>query len=303
MVLLSRVLSTALLGIVIILCSQSDLSAFTKDADRPEKSVRMISYNVWYGFTKSKERKADWLEWMQKHSPQIVSLQELNGYTPEKLKSDARTWGHQHVVLLKEDGFPTGLTSTFPIEDVKRFRDGFHHGLVRARIKEVYIYVIHLHPSNWEIRTREIALILKDIHSLPTDAKIILAGDFNTFSKKDQKFYAHGKLEPFFRSRDEKFNESNLNNGRLDYSVITRLEDAGFIDLENKFRKPGYEFTGSFPTRIEKPGEHGSLRRLDYVFVSPNLSKHVTRAVIVADDKTQLQSDHLPVIVDFESLD
>lgn len=271
-----------------------------QSANLQTTEFRLIAYNVWYGFTKVPERKSDWLQWVQVQQPDIVSLQELNEYTPEQLQADAQRWGHDYSVLLKEDGFPTGVTSRYPIHDVQRTLEGFHHGLLRVKIGEVYVYVIHLHPGNWEIRAQEMTHILRDIESLPEDASILLAGDFNTFSVHDSIYYAHGELEPFFHNLDVQYDDKNLHDGQLDYSVLQRLEQAGFIDLEVLMRGKTYQFTGSFPTHIEKPGEHGSLRRLDYVFATPDLAERAVRAEIVADSITQVLSDHLPVIVDFE---
>ncbi|MDA7647426.1 endonuclease/exonuclease/phosphatase family protein [Akkermansiaceae bacterium] len=260
--------------------------------------LRLLSYNVWYGFTKVPERKKNFLKWMETQNPDIVSLQELNGYTADKLKADAAAWRHPHSAILKENGFPTGITSRFPIEEVRRFREGFHHGLLRARIKGTYYYVIHLHPSNWEIRGREADLILADIAELPKGALVALVGDFNTFSTTDERHYVKTRLEPFFAARDTKYKEKNLRDGKLDYSVIRKFTAAGLIDLEHSKRGAGYRFTGSFPTKIKKPGDHGEARRLDYVFASPSLAKRVTRAEIIADDTTWILSDHLPVIVE-----
>lgn len=265
-----------------------------------DSNLRILAYNVWYGFTKVPDRKPLWLEWMKTQDADVVLLQELNHYTPQTLQQDAEVWGHPHTVLLKEGGFPTGITSRFPIEDIRRTLDGFHHGLIRAKIKGIYFYCIHLHPGNWEVRNREIRLILEDIKGLPEGADIILAGDFNTFSPHDKAFYSHGLLEPFFEKLDERPNARNLRDGKLDYSVLQTLMDAGFTDLEAMMRKDDYTFTGSFPTLIEKPGEHGDLRRLDYVFSNAKLTNQVSRATIIADETTQILSDHLPVIVDFD---
>ena len=126
--------------------------------------LRVLSYNVWYGFTKVPERKKNFLNWMKAQNPDIVSLQELNGYTADKLKADAAAWRHPSY------GDPQRKWVSLPESPrasrsrrVRRFRAGFHHGLLRARIKGAYYYVIHLHPSNWEIRGREADLILADI--------------------------------------------------------------------------------------------------------------------------------------------
>jgi exonuclease III len=244
------------------------------------------------------ERREQWLEWMKKQNPDIVSLQELNEYTSDKLKEDAKIWGHPFSEILKEDGFPTGVTSRYPIDDLQRIRKGFHHGLLRVKIQEIFFYIIHLHPSNWRVRVKEINFILDDIRNLPKNASIILVGDFNSFSRFDSSYYAHGTLEPFFQHRDEVYNEKNLNNSKLDYSAIDLLLENGFVDLEYVMRGEGYRFSGSFPTLIEKSGDHGSRRRLDYVFASSDLIKYVHRAAIIADPSTLILSDHLPVIVD-----
>jgi endonuclease/exonuclease/phosphatase family metal-dependent hydrolase len=237
---------------------------------------------------------------MKNQNPDIVSLQELNEYSPDQLARDANFWGHPFSVLLKEEGFPTGVTSRFPIEDIQRYQEGFHHGLIRVKIEGIYLYIIHLHPSNWEFRHREIDLILNNMKTLPIGSSVILAGDFNTFSPADASYYAHGRLEGFFAGLDSINHVNNLNNGKLDYGVIQKIKDAGLIDLELKFRPQNYKFTGTFPALIEKEGEHGDLRRLDYIFINDPLEGKVSRTEIIANDTTQYLSDHLPVIADFE---
>jgi exodeoxyribonuclease III len=261
-------------------------------------NLRIVSYNVWYGFTLVPERKEKWIDWMKEQQPDVVSLQELNEYTSLKLAEDAKRYGHEYSVLLKEDGFPTGITSKFPIEDVKKVREGFHHGLLRARVQNIYFYVIHLHPSNHETRKKEIALILSDIEQLPAGSEVILAGDFNTFSPFDSVYYAHSRLEIFFRERDKMYNERNLNNGRLDYDELRSLMGSGLVDMEAESRTSTYNFTGSFPTKLVKEGDHGDRRRLDYVLASKELARKVQKAEIISDDATHALSDHLPVVVE-----
>jgi endonuclease/exonuclease/phosphatase family metal-dependent hydrolase len=139
---------------------------------------------------------------------------------------------------------------------------------------------------------------LADIAELPKGALVALVGDFNTFATTDEKHYMKTRLEPFFAARDTKYKEKNLRDGNLDYSVIRKFTAAGLIDLEHSKREASYRFTGSFPTKIKKQGDHGEARRLDYVFASPSLAKRVTRAEIIADDTTWILSDHLPMIVE-----
>lgn len=262
-------------------------------------SLKLITHNVWYGFTKKPEpRHAQWLAWMKEQAPDVVSLQELNGYTEASLAADAATWGHSYWVLLKEDGFPTGITSRFPIEQVARIREGFHHGLLRCQIKGIWIFVIHFHPSNYEHRIREAALLAAEIAKLPeTSPKILLAGDFNGFSPADKANYdGDPNLEPFFTRLDAKNPQArNLNNGRLDYGGLEAILTQGFIDLVASRRKPTDPFVGTFPTPLVADEDHGTLRRLDYIFASPNLVDQVDSAAIVSDATTALLSDHIPV--------
>jgi len=269
-----------------------------KRINHESDNLKIISYNVWYGFTKVPKRKKTWIAWLNEQRPDIVSLQELNEYTHQKLAEDAKSYGHEYSVLLKEDGFPTGITSRYPIEDIKIMKEGFHHGLIRVSIKQIYFYVIHLHPSNWEARKNEINQILRNIGDLPPGSQVIMAGDFNTFSPLDSIYYSQGRLEPFFNARDSLYKEKNLNNGKLDYTVIQKIMDFGLIDLEAGSRTSSYNFSGSFPTLVEKEGEDGDKRRLDYVFASKNLADKVTKANIIKSDTTLILSDHLPIVVE-----
>lgn len=286
---------TTLLAILFYSCNSTN-----KRVNEESDHLKIISHNVWYGFTKVPERKETWTAWMKTQEPDIVSLQELNEYTPEKLAEDAKNYGHDYSVLLKEDGFPTGITSRYPIGDIKIIREGFHHGLLRVRIKQIYFYVIHLHPSNWQARKKEIKQILRNIEVLPTGSEIILAGDFNTFSPLDSIYYTHGRLEHFFNDRDSLYSEKNLNEGNLDYTVIQEVMDFGLIDLEANWRTSSYTFSGTFPTLVKMEGQHGDQRRLDYFFASKSLADKVTTAKIIASDTTLILSDHLPIVMELK---
>lgn len=63
----------------------------------------------------------------------LVGLQELCNYTPEKLQEDAEKWGHNYLILLKEQGYSVGLTSKFPIEVKEKIFDGMHHGALHCK--------------------------------------------------------------------------------------------------------------------------------------------------------------------------
>jgi len=285
------------LCLLLTACHGVDESPSTPAADT--RTLKVVSYNVWYGFTKKPERKAPYLAWMEQQAPDVVSLQELNGYSETTLADDAGAWGHKHSVLLKRDGFPTGLTSNQPITNVKRVLDGFHHGLIRARTHGITFYVIHLHPSDWEVRHREIDLLIKDVQSLAQGTPVMLIGDFNTFSLRDKAVYdEYDDMVPFFSRLDERWTQKNLRDGQLDYTHITKLESAGLIDLGAKMRR---EFRGTFPTKLRLDEDMGPARRLDYIFTNKALAKRCRTARYILDDTTGVLSDHYPIVATFDA--
>ena len=273
--------------------------AVQSQEDSKPNELKIITHNVWYGFTKKPEpRYAHWKKWMKAQAPDVVSLQELNHYTKAKLQADAQSWGHRYSVLLKEDGFPTGITSKYPITDIKKIRDGFHHGLLRCRIQGIWFYVIHFHPSNYQWRIDEAALLKKDVDSLPEkNPKVILAGDFNGFSPADRSRYdADDRLVPFFKGLDRKNSKArNLNDGKIDYGGIQAILDQDYVDLVATRRSSQLPFVGTFPTKLVSDQDHGTDRRLDYLFVSPNLRRQVRSVAILRDPCTEMLSDHIPV--------
>ncbi|HCP36459.1 MAG TPA: hypothetical protein DIT98_01330 [Verrucomicrobiales bacterium] len=279
-------------------CSGALLIPDGLHASRHDGKLKLLSYNIWYGFTEKSERKGDWFKFMGQQAPDIVSLQELNDYTPEALARDARKWGHAHSVLLKEDGFPTGITSSQPTTEVKRMTEGFHHGLLSCKTHGIHVYAIHLHPSNWEIRLREVELLLKEVAKLPPNAKVVLVGDFNTFSPHDKAAYDQADdMIPFFKRLDIRTKGKNLRHGQLDYRHLKNLEEAGFVDLIHRKRKA---FIGTFPTPLRADEEMGPDRRLDYIFANPNLAASCLTANCIVNETTGLLSDHQPVSASFD---
>ena len=262
-------------------------------------ATRVLTYNVWYGFTKKSERKSEWLAYVKSLEPDIVALQELNGYTPEKLADDAKFWGHKYTALLKENGFPTGITSKFPMRDLKRATDGYHHGMLSCMTGGIQIYNIHLHPGHWEIRHREVDLLLKTLEQHRSDQPVLLVGDFNTFSSRDQEHYEQiPDMIPFFRRLDIRWKSNrNLRNDRLDYTHLTKFEKLGYHDLIAERRKV---FLGTFPTKLRLDEDNGPDRRLDYFFANSVLTEKCVVARYLVNEKTDILSDHYPAIAEFK---
>jgi exonuclease III len=280
------------------------MGALSLDLSAQPGPLRIVSHNVWNGFMEKPEpRHKLWQAWITNRNPDVVALQELNGFTPERLKAEAEAWGHPFSVLLKTDGFPTALTSRTPITEVRRIREGMHHGLLRGRIRGIYFYVIHFHPSDHGRRVEEARHLLNDIALLQeSNPRIVLIGDFNGFSPTDQSHYTPDpKLVPFFEMLDQQNPEArNLNMGKLDYGGIAEIMNAGYIDLVARFRPSGAPFVGTFPTELRRDEDHGTDRRIDYIFATPNLAPFATYATVIRDPLTAQLSDHYPLLAEFD---
>jgi len=276
-----------------------------------EKNLRVMTYNIWNRFDwgKDKERKANWLSWMDKQQPDVVALQELCDYTPEKLVEDALSWGHDYSVLLKKTGYSVGLTSKYPIELEKKIIKGMHHGALHCTTNGIDFLVVHLHPGSI-LRRREETKILHDkLEQISAEnTKYIVLGDFNSHSPFDADLYEpDGELLTRLRKSDEgKGLDGNLDHSDLDYSVISGFLSFPLYDVTRKFTA-GIAERGSFPAmalallNYESHEQLSSrLERIDYILVSPELNTKCISAKVCNSEENWYLSDHYPVIAEFD---
>ena len=88
--------------------------------------LKVITHNVWYGFTKKTEpRHGEWKQWMARQSPDVVSLQELNGFSANDLAEDAASWGHSYSEILKKAGSRQASHPDIQFQMCIEFRKGF----------------------------------------------------------------------------------------------------------------------------------------------------------------------------------
>jgi endonuclease/exonuclease/phosphatase family metal-dependent hydrolase len=80
----------------------------------------------------------------------------------------------------------------------------------------------------------------------------------------------------------------------LDRRLIATVRAAGLTDA-----LPAHARGHTVPTRLPRPhATQGARLRIDYVFVSPELS--LTRAAIVRDPAADRASDHYPMMAELE---
>ena len=272
------------------------------------KSVKVISYNIWNGFDwgKDTDRKMEFIEWVNTQNPDVFALQELCGYTQEKLLQDARKWGHNYAEILKTDGYPVGITSKEPIEVKQRILDDMHHGALHCQVYGIDIFVIHFSPFSHQIRREEVNIILNKLSSLNAEQdKYLVLGDFNALSPFDAYLYKDkkGLLEDKRASEIKHDHVRNLLDDELEYGVIGAVLGYPLIDVVQRYTTTWGDRI-SFPTKVfdtekgEGPSENST--RIDYIFSSPFLAKQCINAAVLNKKGTHYLSDHYPILAEFE---
>lgn len=288
------------------------LLAINPGFSQSQEQLKVISYNIWNGFDWGKDdaRRAELQQWVAGQQPDVVALQELCKYTPEKLKEDAKSWGHPYSVLLKTTGYSVGLTSRFPIELKEKLLEGLHHGALHCQTNGIDFLVVHLHPGSIQRRRDEAKLLANKIDEIrEQNSRYMVMGDFNAHSPYDADLYdPNGPLLTRMKKGDKgKGLEGNLVDGDFDYAVISSFLSLPLGDVVRKHTQ-GMAQRGSFPGRAlaavnkEQPEELDKRKeRIDYILVSPELEQQCVSAWVGNGEANWLLSDHYPVIAVFET--
>lgn len=249
-----------------------------RDWRTDRQKIKIISYNIMDGFSNGadKDRIARFTAWVKEQSPDVLALNELCGFTEAKLKELATGYGHPYAAIVKENGYPVGLTSKTPIQVIDRKIDGYGHGLLHCKVLNMDFLVTHLNPSDRLKRKKEADNIVNYI----TDNRLtncLLMGDMNAHS-------------PF----DASWTDEHLEN----YAVISTFMAASLHDICYMFTADAQRY--SYPTRILVSSPKGeALRRqqerIDFIFVTDSLRPNCVDAEIYNGSDTDYLSDHYPV--------
>ncbi|MDR2087011.1 MAG: endonuclease/exonuclease/phosphatase family protein [Dysgonamonadaceae bacterium] len=257
---------------------------------------KILTYNILYGLQKDSLIQDRYTDWVKKIAPDILACQEMNYFTQKSMEKFAARYGHDYAVISKEDGFPTALSSGYPIVNVRKVVDNMWHAYIYARIRDIHVFVIHFSPHSLTKRRAEVKEILAHAALIPENEKIVIMGDFNSLSGDDAPFYSRKYLELRQKSETENAHIRNLDQGKLDFSVIQSLKDAGFKDAYRLFHS---NFTVSCPTKKYSENQtEGS--RIDFMWLNPTMAKYAVRAEYIYDADTDMMSDHYPLLVEFE---
>lgn len=293
-----------LLGIISCLNINSqnpDNESYERHWEAGHEKIRIISYNIFNGFDykKDKDRKTRFVNWVIRQDPEVLALQELCGFTEKDLGELAKTWGHPYAAIVKENGYPVGITSKKPIEIVSRVLENCGHGLLHVRTYNYDFLVTHLNPVNTDRRRTEAKTIVKYIEDNKLD-RFLLMGDMNSHSPFDADYMENESTGLLMEMGGKE--STNLLDGDFDYSVVSTFLSVPMIDVCRKFTENNSRI--SFPTPILMYlSRNNNVRklvgeRLDYIFVSPTVFKNVVDAFIYNGSETDYLSDHYPVGID-----
>lgn len=246
--------------------------------------LKIIQYNVLEGFIGDSLIQNRFIAWVKEINPDIVAYQEMNGFTQKKLENFASRYGHDYAVLLRADGYPVAFSSKFPILNVQKVIGNMHHGYIYGYTANLHLFVIHFSPHQWTKRNSEVRQILAHASLLPQNEKILITGDFNSFSPSDSSVYDQDRLKSYLLYEEKNKHIRNLKDGKFDYSVIASIEKAGYIDLMKCFHN---NFIQS---------SVGSRQRIDFMFGNKALVKGAMSNEIIIDSTTQKLSDHYPTL-------
>ncbi len=243
----------------------------------------ILNWNILYAFNHGRKTK-EGIEWIKEQNANVVALQELNGQTNESFRELAVGWNHNYSVLLKESGFPVGISSDKPIEVINKKVEGFHHGYLHVKTYGIHFIVIHLWPGK-ENESNIISNAAKSL--IDAGERVVVLGDFNAESSLDSVY----------------LNTKPKLKGRINYSVLNYYLNAGLIDIVNKHDKNALV---SDPSPIVVPKWHPDLelvkaieRRIDFIMASKNIVAKSKYATILRSNKLDKISDHYPIVAKF----
>ncbi|MEC9047107.1 MAG: endonuclease/exonuclease/phosphatase family protein [Planctomycetota bacterium] len=271
----------------------------TRPAAVDAAPTRVVTWNVLRGFL-DRTQVAPAQRWLKEQAPDVVALQEVNGFTAARLAEVAAAWGHGHAVMAKESGYPVALTSRHPIEVVERRLEGMHHGYLHARTAGLDVVVVHLHPGDWRFRRREVAVLAPLVRRLVDEGRdVVVLGDFNAHHPLDCA-HLDGQRALLARRATGK----NLIAERtFDYGVLARFEAAGVTDAAYHHLGEVAARSGTFPTQLlehagTEASQAGFLERIDFVLLSPAAAARAQRVAMPRGGALDEVSDHYPVVVD-----
>lgn len=284
---------TGLIGILLLglvgCADNNEISTPPIDEDTDEVAlpddIKVISFNILEGMKTDRPNDYDnFVAWVQEHDPDVLALQEVNGFRQKDLEKLAARWGHPYVItnLKATDNYPVALTSKYPIESRRRITMHMSHGAIFARLAgtDLNIVVTHFWPQSYwhqpgdglgnDYRLQETNIMMDStIRKFPAETDWILVGDFNSRSRLD---YLPA-------------------NATHNYAVTDLITTEGFQDAVHYMHGT---ISDGVTYDFRYPGA-----RIDFIFATPSILQRMKKAYPLYDEFVDKYSDHPAMYMEF----
>ncbi|MBA3945583.1 MAG: endonuclease/exonuclease/phosphatase family protein [Herpetosiphonaceae bacterium] len=242
-------------------------------------TFKVLSYNILLGGEDRLQRIADII---RREEPDAVALLEANDRA--NVTTLAHDLGMQLVFGEANTEFHIAWLSRLPIHRWENHRlAALSKTLLEIEVRwaglPVGLFATHLGSRHDRFRPEDEVPVILDVLRSLADAPHLLVGDFNALHPND----AVGTPP----NGQEKRGEANEGVPR---KAIQLMLEAGYVDCYHMLhpRQPGY----TYPS-------HAPWLRLDYVFASSRLARHLTACDSITGTAAEKASDHCPVWVAF----
>lgn len=251
--------------------------------------MKLMTYNLLNG---APETLDDVITVIKSANPDFLTINEANTFVDNnekilKIFAEKISLPNYKLALSGEYNYHVAVFSKFPFIKQEIVRPLMRAGIlsvINSVWGEISIVSTHLTPNTEDLRLPEINLIL----NLQAKYKNkILMGDMNSLAEYDQ--YDPGMIRGFNEIQIRKFTTNN----KLRFDAIKSILSGDYKDCGSLMKK-NHIYTA--PTEINEFMVHSNMR-LDYIFISDSLVKHLRNYEVLKNRLTLRASDHFPVTV------
>lgn len=250
-------------------------------------TLSILSYNILYG---GEDRLPLIAGVIQGQRPDVVALLEANSRA--NAEALARQLGMNLTFGEANSEFHVAWLSHLPVIRAENYRlPVFAKTLLKIEILRegapLALFATHLKAGrdqeSDQYRVTEMQAILDILRQMDNQPHV-LVGDLNSLHPTDRP-----NLSAYLVTEPEERGE-NLQEDQLPRRVIPLLLEAGYVDCYRALHPtmPGYTY------KLPDPA-----LRLDYIFASPPLARHLRTCNVVTGADAEMASDHFPIWAKF----
>ena len=256
--------------------------------------MRIATWNV----NSVKAREARLIDWLARHEPDILCLQELKTTDEAFPLASVEGAGYGAAVFGQKTYNGVAILSRHPIEDVDRGLgdEDPQARFIGATVQGLRVFSAYF-PNGRSVGSESFAYKLAWMARLRaylgdrlTGADpVVLTGDFNVAPFDDDA------------ENPELWSESVLCHPDA-RAALAEVRDFGFVDVFRKHHPGGHVYSWWDYRRLAFPKNDGL--RIDHIYATDPVAKTSTSAYVDREQrkgpKTDKPSDHAPVVADFD---